>query len=150
MTTFTEAQATVATNGASPSPSTISALGDRAVSTPPARMPAGSAEMGRIVRVLETRRRDGMTVRRCLLDTGKRITTYELPEVVVRWLGMRKVREAIASTSRGASRLRRAAEIRQFVAERMDWKGEALAHALDISLSRACEVRRQIKRERGQ
>lgn len=97
--------------------------------------------------MLETRRLDGMVKRRYELADGTRETTYELREDVVRWLGMRQVRRAIESTTRGSNLEKRSAKVREFVRQRMDWKPLAVAHELGITPGHVRRVRAQLIKE---
>lgn len=70
------------------------------------------------MKVLETRRRDGMKWRRYRTDDGRTITTYELPAPVLRSIAPQwKVQERLAAWERGEKTRARRALIVQRIAE---------------------------------
>lgn len=94
---------------------------------------------------VETRRRDQhLVVRRHERDDGSRYSTYEVPVTVLKALGMKRVREALAAYARGEAARQLAADVRAGVAARAGWKATAVAHELGITEARVRQIRKTL------
>ena len=87
------------------------------------------------MKLLETRKREGYTVRRYVDEYGLRTTTWEIPVEVVRGFGVDRMNERIARALRGQQArvvtARNKARLAELLAQR--WKPIAIASELGLS-----------------
>lgn len=96
------------------------------------------------MRVLETRTDKLGIVYRRYTDGKRRATTYELPATVVKGLGMKRVREAMAKWQRGEAVREKARHLRAFVAAHPDWKSTAIAYEMGVTDQRVRQIRKEL------
>lgn len=91
--------------------------------------------------VIETRTtKDGMTRRRYERDGLPRLTTYEVPETVMRSVGFKSVREYMAAWNRAEVLRLRGIEIGKRIADGI--KPAAIAHEFGVT-EQAVRIRRK-------
>ena len=89
--------------------------------------------------------RGGATRRRYETEDGRRYTTDELPETVVRALSMTKVMTYLQIWNRGEEVRVRAAKLKHEVSLRADWKATAVAHELGCTEARVRQIRKELQ-----
>lgn len=94
--------------------------------------------------VLETRKTpEGMTRRRYEREGLPRLTTYEVPGSVLKDIGMKRVKEAMATWHRGEQMRRRAERTHMLISEGI--KPLAIAHDLNVTEDNILRIRRRIR-----
>jgi DNA-directed RNA polymerase specialized sigma subunit len=99
------------------------------------------------MKCLETRTRpDGLRSRRYLLDDGSRITTLELPESVLKSVGLERVRQQLKVWNRGelqrADQRVRRLRINELL--RQDVKPTAIANEVGVTEARVRQIRKEL------
>jgi DNA-directed RNA polymerase specialized sigma subunit len=99
------------------------------------------------MKCLETRTRpDGLRSRRYLLDDGRRITTLELPESVLKSVGLERVRQQLKVWNRGelqrADQRVRRLRINELL--RQDVKPTAIANEVGVTEARVRQIRKEL------
>lgn len=102
-------------------------------------------------RCISTRRGQmGLKRRRYEAPSGERFTTYEVPEALLRAVGLEKVRAALASIERGNEMRRRSALLKAAVAANPGVKSAALALDLGCHESYVRLIRQRLAGCKGQ
>lgn len=97
------------------------------------------------MKCLETRQRNGMRWRRYLIADGVIRKTYEVPETVIRYLGPKKLQEALERAKRDEERRLRDARIKKLL--QAGWKTTALAHEFGLSDSMVRRIAQRMRAE---
>lgn len=96
------------------------------------------------MKCLEVRARpDGIKRRTYLLDSGRKVRTYEVPEQVLAELGKAKLTLALDRWRRVQERDARRDNIQQRIREGV--KPTAIAHEFDITEQRVRQIRKSMK-----
>lgn len=88
---------------------------------------------------------DGLIRRRYETEDGRRYNTFELPETVVRALGITTVRGYLRAWKQGEEIRARAAKLRYEVSLRDGWKATAVAHDLGVTEARVRQIRKEFQ-----
>lgn len=101
------------------------------------------------MKCLETRSRsDGIKRRSYLLDSGRKLLTYEVPVQVLNELGKKRLAAAMATFRRVEDARERQDKIKQRIREGV--KPTAVAHEFGVTEQRVRQIRKQINKERAQ
>jgi hypothetical protein len=97
------------------------------------------------VKILETRtRQDGIVRRRYRVSAHRSVTTYEIPEAVMRSFSAKQLQAAIDAYNRAEEKRKRTDLIKDRLAE--GWKPAAIAHDVGVSEAWVRMVRAQMTR----
>lgn len=98
------------------------------------------------MKILETRtRQDGIVRRRYRVSAHRSVTTYEIPEAVLRRFSAKQLQQAVDAYNRAEEKRRRTDLIRDRLAE--GWKPTAIAHDVGVSEAWVRQVRAQMNKE---
>lgn len=96
------------------------------------------------MKCLEVRERDdGIKRRTYLLESGRKVRTYEVPATVLAQLGKKRVAEAMEQWRRVQERDARQDKIRERIAQGV--KPTAIAHEFGVTEQRVRQIRKSMK-----
>ena len=97
------------------------------------------------MKCLETRKRNGMTYRRYLLEDGTAKSTYELDASIVRRIGYQKVVDAAKAFQRGEAARALAQTRREYVEKNIGVSTSTIASHLVITEARVRQIKKEIE-----